>query len=154
MKLNRLNSWFTLLANLGVVAGLLFLAYETRQNTLQMRSEASYAINEGISRLNAGIYNDPILAQIIVKGEQDYYSLDSVEMRQFVAYQFDRINMAIHILVLEDEGISNVHFPYVDYLVSVYHTSPGLQKFIISVEDTWSGPLELYHRLRLDNLHE
>ena len=149
MKLKRINSWFTLVANLGVVAGLLFLGYETKQNTLQLRSQASYSINAGISMLNAGIYNDSNLARIVMKGEKNYYSLDSLEMVQFNSFQLDRINMALHIQILEKEGISNVHFPFDEFLVTQYQNSPGLQDFIISIEDTWAGPKEFYYRLRV-----
>ena len=50
------------MANAGVVAGLVFLGYEIRQNTVQLRADASRAISESMNSMNAGIYNDASLA--------------------------------------------------------------------------------------------
>lgn len=40
MKLTEMNQWFTLIANMGIVGGLFFLAYEVQQNTTQLRAES------------------------------------------------------------------------------------------------------------------
>ncbi len=40
MKLDKLNGWLMLAANLGVLAGIIFLSMEIRQNTLAMRATA------------------------------------------------------------------------------------------------------------------
>ena len=40
MKLIKINHWLTLAANLGVIAGLVFLAIEIRQNTNIAKAEA------------------------------------------------------------------------------------------------------------------
>ena len=149
IKFDKVSSWFTLVANLGVVAGLIFLGYETKQNTAQLRSQASYSINEGISQMNAGVYNDANLARIVLRGEKDYEALDSIDRVQFEAYQYDRINMALHILVLEEEGISNVHFPFHEFLIQEFHRKPGLQEFLSSIQESWSGSKDYYDRLLL-----
>lgn len=138
----------TLIANVGVVAGLIFLAFQIRQNTAQMRAEASYSINEGISNLNAAIYSDSMLADIVARGENSFASLNPVERSQFSSYQFDRINLGIHILFLEVDGISEVHFPYVEFLIQDFQVKPGLQEFLLAVEDSWVGSRDLYFRLR------
>ena len=43
MDSDRLNQWLTLLANIGVIAGILFLAIELRQNNELLTVQASYA---------------------------------------------------------------------------------------------------------------
>ncbi len=40
MNLDRLNQWLLLAANLGVLAGIIFLSIEIRQNTLAIRGTA------------------------------------------------------------------------------------------------------------------
>ena len=40
MNLSRLNNWLTLVANLGVLAGIFFLIIEINQNTSQLQSDA------------------------------------------------------------------------------------------------------------------
>ena len=128
--------------------GLIFLGFEVQQNTTQLRTESSYSVNEALSMLNAGVYNDGILANILERGEKNLSSLDPAERRQFVAYQFDRINLAIHIQSLEADGISDIHFPYVDFLIAQYQSKQGLQEFLVLIESEWAGSRELYDRLR------
>ena len=148
MKTKKIKLWITLIANLGVVGGLVFVGFEVQQNTTQIRAEASYSINEALSNLNSAIYNDPVFADIVMRGEKEFFSLNPTEQRQFNAYQYDRLNLARHVLTLDDQGLSQVHFPYVDRLVKDFHRNPGLQEFLIFIEDERVGEPELYERLR------
>ena len=148
MKTKKIKLWITLIANLGVVGGLVFVGFEVQQNTTQIRAEASYSINEALSNLNSAIYNDPVFADIVVRGEKEFFSLNPTEQRQFNAYQYDRLNLARHVLTLDDQGLSQVHFPYVDRLVKDFHRNPGLQEFLVFIEDERVGEPELYERLR------
>ncbi len=149
MKTKKIKLSITLIANLGVVGGLVFVGFEVQQNTTQIRAEASYSINEALSNLNSAIYNDPVFANIVVRGEKEFFSLNPTEQRQFNAYQYDRLNLARHVLTLEDQGLSQVHFPYLDRLVKDFHRSPGLQEFLRFIEDERVGEPELYERLRI-----
>jgi hypothetical protein len=151
VKAKKIKSWVGLIANAGVVSGLVFLGYEVQQNTTQMRAEAAYSINEALSIHNSAIYNDAVFADIAVRGDKGLSSLNPVEQSQYFAYQYDRINLAIYVLDLEYDGISGIHFPYVDRLVQDFHRRPGLQEFLILVEDEWVGHPELYEKLRLRN---
>lgn len=49
MKLESLNRWLTLLANIGVIAGIVFLAIEVRQNQLML--EESNRLNRVMARV-------------------------------------------------------------------------------------------------------
>ena len=146
--MNKINQWMTLVANLVVIVGLIFLTLQIKQNTIQLRANTSYTINQSISTMNSSEYNSPILSDILNRGEENLTSLNPTELRQFIAYQWDRINLAIHMLILEEEGLSDLHFPYVTFLIQQYHNKPGLQEFIVSVEHTWVGDKKLYFRLR------
>ena len=147
MKPKKLNAWLTLVANFGVIAGLIFLGYEIRQNTTQLRAEALYSINEAISTLNGGIYNDPVLADIKVRGEADFSSLNQIEREQFSMYQFDRINLAELYLELKDEGLTDIHFPFDQFLIKDFRSKPGLQQFLKYVDEDWEGSRHLYDQM-------
>ncbi len=151
MKNFNVAQVISVLANVAVFGGLVFLGYETRQNTVQLRAAASYSLTQGLSNLNSGVCNDGGLADLMVRGEQDLSSLTPAELARFGAFQFDRINLAIHVQILEDEGVSDVQFPYVEFLVRDFHSKPGLQEFLLSVRDTWVGAPELYQALLLDD---
>ena len=147
MKLKKLNAWLTLVANFGVIAGLIFLGYEIRQSTTQLRAEAWYSISEAISMQNAGVYNDPVLADIKVRGEADFLSLNQTEREQFSAFQFDRINLAEYYMGLKDEGLTDIHFPYDQFLIRDFRSKPGLQQFLKYVDEGWEGDRDLYDQM-------
>ncbi len=46
MTMDKLNNWLTLLANFGVIAGIVFLAIEIQQNTEMMQSQTRDSITE------------------------------------------------------------------------------------------------------------
>ena len=54
----------TILANVGVVIGLVFLALEIRQNTAQMRTQGAYSIIQSVETLNQAIYSDAEFADL------------------------------------------------------------------------------------------
>ena len=95
-----------------------------------MRAEAAYSINEGVQEINAW-NQDPVMAEIIVRGDQDFDSLNSVEIAQYGAFQFTQINLAIYVMNLEDEGLSDLHFPYVEVMIADFQSKPGLMKWLL-----------------------
>ena len=62
MKFDKANSWLTLIANIGVIAGILFLAFEIRQNN-ELLAQQSRAIGVGqmFSTLERFIENPHLL---------------------------------------------------------------------------------------------
>ena len=79
MKKTDINQILGIVANLGVLAGLVFVGIELHQNTLESRAEGARSITESVNAINAGIYSDPGLADIIIRGRQDLSTLDTVE---------------------------------------------------------------------------
>jgi len=144
---SRLEKWVALLANLGVLGGLLFVGLELRQNTSQLRSDASHALTERVNEMNAGVYGDPSLAEILLRGEEDLGALTPVERSRFELYQFARINVAEYAIDLEEEGLSGVNFRFVEFLEGQYATKPGLRQFAESMAPMWVGSDELLARL-------
>ncbi len=147
MSRDDLNWWLTLVANAGVIAGLVFLGYEIQQNTVQLRADASHSITESMNAMNAGVYGDTSLAELLLNGEKDYLSLSEAERKKFAAFQFSRINLAIYILDLESEGMKDVNIQYVDYIVKEFRSQPGLHDFIVDMKSIWAGSDEFYRRL-------
>jgi hypothetical protein len=130
-----------------VVASLVFVGYEIRQNTSQLRTDGARSVTEMVNQLNAGIFSDATLTEIVEKGEQDFESLDEIERRQFESFQFARLNIADYIMDLEREGVSDLNFRYVDYVVRDFNNKPGLQAFIQAHAETYVGSPVLLSRL-------
>lgn len=147
MDRENLNSWLSLIANLGVLGGLLFVGYEIRQNTVQLRAESSQSITESVNDLNVGIYSDSEFAEILIKGTEDRGALNPVELYQFDMFQFSRLNIAEYVLDLEREGVADLNFRYVDWIVREFNQRPGLRAFIREHKDTYVGSRDLLFRL-------
>ena len=125
------RDWKAIAESIGiaaVVASLVFVGYEIRQNTSQLRTEAARSVTEMVNQLNAGIFSDAALTVIIEKVEQDIDSLDEIERAQFESFQFARLNIADYVMDLESEGVSGLSFRYVDYVVGDFNRKPGLQR--------------------------
>jgi len=147
MNREALNWWLTLFANLGVLGGLIFVGFEIRQNTSQLRTEGARALTEMVNSMNAGVYSDPGLADIVIRGEQDLASLSPVERQRFDRFQFSRLNTAEYVLDLEAEGVTGLNFDYVQVVVDIFNRSPGLREFIRQNEEQYNGSQELLDRL-------
>ena len=147
MDRDRLNWWLTLLANVGVLGGLVFVGFEIRQNTSQLRADASYSITASVNELNAGFYGDPELAELVIRGEADLGSLTPIERVRFDSFEFSRLNIADYVQDLRGVGVSDLSFRYVDWLVREFQTKPGLRAFIREYEDGYVGSDELLARL-------
>ncbi len=147
MNVEKLNQWLVFAANMGVLGGILFLAYEIRQNTSQMRTEASHSITEMVNSLNADEYSDPNLTDLLLRGNQNFNGLSPIEQYRYGQFQFAKINLAQYILLLEEEGLTDVQFPYVEVTVDTIRRNPGARDWLKSVEDTWVGSEELWGKL-------
>ncbi len=143
MERRRLDQWLTILANAAVLGGLVFVGLEVRQNTAQLRSNASYSLTASVNQINAGVYGDASLAELVQRGEQEFGSLDAIERSRFGFYQFARLNIAEYVLDLEKEGVSGLNFRYVEFIEREYRSKPGLHEFAESVETAWAGSDEL-----------
>ena len=147
MNREALNWWLTLSANVGVLAGLVFVGLEIQQNTKQLQAEASFTLTEIVNEQNAGIYENAELAELLMRGEQDLATLNPVELKRFSAFQYSRLNTAEYMEDLRKRGLADFNFQYIESVVRQYHTRPGLQAFIRERRDTYVGSQELLARL-------
>ena len=68
MKMEGLNTWLTLIANVGVLAGIVFLAVELQQNTSMMRAQTRDSITEKTLIATAPWSNSSYAADIMWRG--------------------------------------------------------------------------------------
>jgi hypothetical protein len=67
LKLDKLNQWLSLGANIGVVLGLVFLAIEIRTNSATNRIATQATVSSNWVAINGAIANNPQLAELITK---------------------------------------------------------------------------------------
>ena len=75
----------TILANIGVIAGIVFLGYEVRQNTATLKSAGAQNIYNQIAAINE-LRMNPEYVTVIQKGNERPGDLSSVERVQYYAY--------------------------------------------------------------------
>ena len=82
MKVERLNHWLTLLANFGVLAGIVFLALELQQNTEMMRAQSRADMSRDVGNLLSLHVNDPAYIDAMSRGLRGE-ELTDIEASQF-----------------------------------------------------------------------
>jgi len=89
MDFDRLNRWVTLLANIGVVAGIFFLAIEMRQGNLATRITARDSASQGHIDFTSNLLDPSILAVARHKAVRDE-ELTDLESGQLTHYHAQR----------------------------------------------------------------
>jgi hypothetical protein len=101
MDSDKLNKWLTLAANVGVIAGIVFLAIEIRQNSDAVRAQTRTQLSEQVMELLSVNMNDQEYASVLMRGN-NVEELSPVEQYQYwrhrsawlahwinVAYQYE-----------------------------------------------------------------
>ncbi len=105
MTSDRLNWLLTVVANVGVVLGLGFLAVELRQNTLATQATLNMDLM-AVGRENAELLlSDDELAEIVFRAEQDPESLSLLEREKFLLFTSWRMGVWETAFMNADEGI-------------------------------------------------
>ncbi len=86
MNLDRLNRWMTLAANIGVIAGILFLSFELRQNTMASRLQAASDFQDSFSEIEFFISQSPEFAALLVKGRKGEELTETDQLRLTTFY--------------------------------------------------------------------
>lgn len=71
MKLDRLNSWLSLAANLAVLVGIVFVAVEIAQNTAMVETQIHQSRAEAASAEARSLYNSDLVPALLVKVQAD-----------------------------------------------------------------------------------
>lgn len=101
MDTEKLNRWLTLAANVGVIAGIVFLAIEIRQNSDAVQAQTRAQLAEEVTELLSVNMNDKEYAGVLMRGNR-LEELSPVEQYQYsrhrgawihywnnVAYQYE-----------------------------------------------------------------
>lgn len=84
-KLDQINRWMMLAANIGVLIGILFLVFELRQNTIASRAEAASNYQDTFSEIELFISRDAEFAALLETGRNGD-DLSSVEQFRLTVF--------------------------------------------------------------------
>ncbi len=112
MKLEKLNQWLSLLANFVVVAGIVFLGIEIRQNSAELEQNTAAVGSDSFFQLNLALDSryrmmaqDPNLAELVENGYNSPQMLSELEQAQFDAWIRADLNISESAWISYSRGI-------------------------------------------------
>ena len=85
-RLHKFNIWLTLAANVGVLAGIVFLALEIRQNTAATHSATVQSVTDNSTTGLRMYAANADLSRIRLKGDFEHSTLTELERFQYFAH--------------------------------------------------------------------
>jgi hypothetical protein len=86
VNLDSTNRWLTLAANIGVMAGIIFLAFELQQNTVATQLQAASNFQSSHAATEIAIYGNPEFAELLRKGREGEEVSGTDQLRLAVFY--------------------------------------------------------------------
>jgi hypothetical protein len=83
MKKIDVGQTLNTIANLGVIVGIVFLAFELRQGNVVAVNDSFTGVLERFAELNWYLISDERVAELYLHGREDLSSLDATEQFQF-----------------------------------------------------------------------
>ncbi len=122
-------------ASVAVLATLVYLSIQIRQNTRSARSDTAFSVNQALSELNSRwVNNENGFTEIWLRGCADIAALNPVEMERFSRHTFDILNLAVFVDKMDENNLGDVHMDFVGYAAVLFQSNPGLLEFFIRVE--------------------
>ena len=105
MDTKRLNFWFTLAANLGVIAGIVFLAFEIRQSNQIALVANETDIRKSYADHLEAVFTNRESADLLARAAQPDADFDDTEMEMLSAYAFTFLNIWAAVEIGYDNGM-------------------------------------------------
>jgi hypothetical protein len=113
--MDRLNRWLTLLTNMGVLLGLVFVALEVQQNTRAMSNETDVAVYSLFAEHQRLVVEEPEVAELLVRSEtQQYHEMSKSEQWVIGIYfggLMDNTELQFRLYERSEETVENIAFP-------------------------------------------
>ena len=87
MQLAKVNGLLAILANIGVLAGIIFVGIEIQQNTSAVQSSTLQDITNSTAEALFLRLANPEIGEVIIRGRDDLSSLSEIDRSQFNTYQ-------------------------------------------------------------------
>jgi len=147
LKKLDLGQTIGILANVGVIAGIMFLAVEIDQSTKATAAAASDSVVDGYNSLNMPVITDPQVARIFIIGLYEPDRLTDVEAVQFAMWLRSQVNQHLRVKELTRRGLYSETLQGGDILqLARLLSTPGGIQYLEGNEDVI--PQELLEDMR------
>ena len=133
--MNKLNERLTLIANLSVVAGIIFLAVELQQNTQAIQAQTRDSITEKQMTYMGWIATNRDLAGVQTRGQSGLAGLDTTESQMY--------RLLTNGIFREWE---NSHYQYERGLFTTEEFEPRIERWRLNM--AFPGNREVWTRVR------
>ena len=125
--MDNLNKWLTLLANVGVILGIVFLAFEIRLNTNMLQSQTLNSLTEYQLDFYALMSSDPVIAEIHQRGIAGELEAGSTEMGMFIYMSTANLRRWANEWYQYNQGFTDPEEiePRLDALAALFRRGPG-----------------------------
>ena len=86
MESDKLNQWLTLVANIGVIAGLILVAYEINQTRAGLEISASADTTDNYTSSVYALVHDSETSALMYRAERSYEELEDFELWRIHKY--------------------------------------------------------------------
>ena len=104
MNTERLNSWLSLLANVGVLIGLVVVTLELRHSTDVAQAQMADAVTAGHNELNMAAFSSPQSARVVALGFASPSKLTDAEAIQFQFWLRAKVNQEVRVWEMRELG--------------------------------------------------
>jgi hypothetical protein len=158
MNAERSSMWLSVLANFGVLVGLILLVMEIRHNTASTQA-VLYEENISLGVELAGLLlsdENRELAEIVFRGQADPDSLSGIELQKFILYTSWRMAPWESAFIHHDEGLlSERHWKNVDTGISVFiQSEPGFRRWWDTVGYSYDPKFQAHVNKLFEELRE
>ncbi len=105
MHTERINTWLTLCANIGVLVGIIFLAVEVRQSNSIAIATTEISVREQFRSNNEMVLTNDAVAELLAKAADVNAEFSDVETEKLYAYMFVYINTWKSIEIAYENGM-------------------------------------------------
>ena len=105
MDTKHLNNWLTLAANLGVIAGIFFLAFEIQQSNRIALVANETDIRQSYADHLETVFTNRESAELLARASQPGAEFDDAEMEMLSAYVFTFLNIWAAVEIGHDNGM-------------------------------------------------
>ena len=139
MKLEVLNHWLSLVANVGVLLGIILVAYELNQNRQATVGETQQNLLAILHERDAWML-DQQFAATVVKVETSDAALTAIEARQYAEWLYGKFNVCEHVFDRRNEGLMS-DFQSQGWDAGCRGTlEPAQARLVWSERRTWFNP--------------
>lgn len=151
LKLSEMAHLAEIIGGIGIVASLIFVGMQVRENTLLIGVNSDQTVDTQNLALNVAVAESADLADILVRGEADRESLSDVEKKRFDNYSFSRFGSYENVVGIFERGLmTQSDFDIWSRHFNDRFNRPGYRQFWIEYRDGYFPEFRIWADIQFE----